>query len=103
VAYKQQCGDVKRVGSGLLMQTADNHAGWPTTASSASCSPRRLSCGTCCLPGKWPVRQVQRHRVCAGGMTLGVGAGQTRHRLGVAGAGSLAGLTAVASDAFSRS
>jgi phosphoribosylaminoimidazolecarboxamide formyltransferase/IMP cyclohydrolase len=54
------------------MQTADNNAG---LADLRVVGSHAGSAGTCCLPAV-AVRQVQRHRVCAGGMTLGVGAGQ---------------------------
>jgi phosphoribosylaminoimidazolecarboxamide formyltransferase / IMP cyclohydrolase len=101
--------DVKRVGSGLLMQTADNHV--LTLAdlkivSKAQPTPQQLQD----LLFAWKVAKYVKSNAivfCAGGMTMGVGAGQMS-RLDSARIASIkaqhASLslqdTAVASDAF---
>jgi phosphoribosylaminoimidazolecarboxamide formyltransferase/IMP cyclohydrolase len=101
--------DVKRVGSGLLMQTADNHALAPDALrvvtrrapSEAQLDDLRFA---------WTVAKYVKSNAivfCAGGMTLGVGAGQMS-RVDSARIASIkaenAGLSlqgsAVASDAF---
>jgi len=101
--------DVKRVGSGLLMQTADNHQltlADLKVVTKAQPSPEQLQD----LLFAWKVAQFVKSNAivfCAGGMTMGVGAGQMS-RLDSARIASikaehaklsLAG-TAVASDAF---
>jgi phosphoribosylaminoimidazolecarboxamide formyltransferase / IMP cyclohydrolase len=101
--------DVKRVGSGLLVQTADNH--FLTKAdlkvvTSLQPSAQQLDD----LMFAWTVAQYVKSNAivfCGGGMTLGVGAGQMS-RIDSARIASIkaenAGLTlqgsAVASDAF---
>jgi len=101
--------DVKRVGSGLLMQTADNHELALTdlkVATNLHPSPEQLQD----LLFAWKVgKYVKSNAIvfCKGGMTMGVGAGQMS-RLDSARIASIkaqaAGLslvgTAVASDAF---
>jgi phosphoribosylaminoimidazolecarboxamide formyltransferase / IMP cyclohydrolase len=101
--------DVKRVGSGLLMQTADNHELALTdlkVVTHIQPTPAQLHD----LLFAWKVAKYVKSNAivfCAGGMTLGVGAGQMS-RLDSARIASIkaqhAGLslagTAVASDAF---
>lgn len=101
--------DVKRVGSGLLMQTADNHEltlADLKVVSKAQPTPQQLQD----LLFAWKVAKYVKSNAivfCAGGMTMGVGAGQMS-RLDSARIASIkaqhAGLslkdTAVASDAF---
>jgi len=101
--------DIKRVGSGLLMQTADNHQ-LPLAdlkvVSTLQPTPAQLQD----LLFAWKVAKFVKSNAivfCAGGMTRGVGAGQMS-RLDSARIASIkaqhAGLslqdTAVASDAF---
>ena len=70
--------DVKRVGSGLLMQTADNHVLAPAdlkVVSQLQPTPSQLQD----LMFAWKVAKYVKSNAivfCAGGMTLGVGAGQ---------------------------
>ncbi|MBC7548839.1 MAG: bifunctional phosphoribosylaminoimidazolecarboxamide formyltransferase/IMP cyclohydrolase [Polaromonas sp.] len=101
--------DVKRVGSGLLMQTADNHTlalSDLRVVSKLQPTPAQLQD----LLFAWKVAKYVKSNAivfCAGGMTLGVGAGQMS-RIDSARIASIkaanAGLTlqgsAVASDAF---
>ena len=101
--------DIKRVGSGLLMQTADNHAlalADLKVVSKLQPTPAQLQD----LLFAWKVAKYVKSNAivfCAGGMTMGVGAGQMS-RLDSARIASIkaqhAGLslkgTAVASDAF---
>ncbi len=101
--------DVKRIGSGLLMQTADNHMlsrGDLKVVSKLQPTPRQLED----LLFAWKVAKYVKSNAivfCKGGMTMGVGAGQMS-RLDSARIASIkaqhAGLslqdTAVASDAF---
>ncbi len=101
--------DVKRVGSGLLMQTADNRALRPDelkVVSKKQPTPGQLQD----LLFAWKVAKYVKSNAivfCADGMTMGVGAGQMS-RLDSARIASIkaqhAGLslagTAVASDAF---
>ena len=101
--------DVKRVGSGLLMQTADNHEVLLSdlkVVSKLQPTPAQLQD----LLFAWNVAKYVKSNAivfCAGGMTMGVGAGQMS-RLDSARIASIkaqhAGLslqgTAVASDAF---
>ncbi|MEO7399811.1 MAG: bifunctional phosphoribosylaminoimidazolecarboxamide formyltransferase/IMP cyclohydrolase [Polaromonas sp.] len=101
--------DVKRVGSGLLMQTADNHElalADLKVVSKLQPTPAQLQD----LLFAWKVAKYVKSNAivfCAGGMTMGVGAGQMS-RLDSARIASIkaehAGLslkgTAVASDAF---
>ena len=101
--------DVKRVGSGLLMQTADNHVlalADLKVVSKLQPTPAQLQD----LLFAWKVAKYVKSNAivfCAGGMTLGVGAGQMS-RIDSARIASIkaanAGLTlqgsAVASDAF---
>ena len=101
--------DVKRVGSGLLIQTADNHelaAGDLKVVSKKQPTPQQLED----LLFAWKVAKYVKSNAivfCANGMTMGVGAGQMS-RLDSARIASIkaehAGLslqgTAVASDAF---
>jgi phosphoribosylaminoimidazolecarboxamide formyltransferase/IMP cyclohydrolase len=101
--------DVKRIGSGLLMQTADNHelsVDQLKVVSRKQPTPQQLQD----LLFAWKVAQYVKSNAivfCAGGMTMGVGAGQMS-RLDSARIASIkaqhAGLslagTAVASDAF---
>jgi len=101
--------DIKRVGSGLLMQTADNHELLLSdlkVASKLQPTPEQLQD----LLFAWTVAKYVKSNAivfCAGGMTMGVGAGQMS-RLDSARIASIkaehAGLslkgTAVASDAF---
>jgi phosphoribosylaminoimidazolecarboxamide formyltransferase/IMP cyclohydrolase len=101
--------DVKRVGSGLLMQTADNHR--LTPADLKVVTQKQPTAGQLQdLLFAWAVAQYVKSNAivfCAGGMTLGVGAGQMS-RLDSARIASIkaehAGLSlkgsAVASDAF---
>ncbi|MFI5444653.1 bifunctional phosphoribosylaminoimidazolecarboxamide formyltransferase/IMP cyclohydrolase [Polaromonas sp. UC242_47] len=101
--------DVKRVGSGMLMQTADNHEltlADLKVVSKLQPTPAQLQD----LLFAWTVAKYVKSNAivfCAGGMTMGVGAGQMS-RLDSARIASIkaehAGLslkgTAVASDAF---
>lgn len=101
--------DVKRVGSGLLMQSADNHELALTdlkVVSKLQPTPAQLQD----LLFAWKVAKYVKSNAivfCAGGMTLGVGAGQMSRidsariaAIKAANAGlSLTG-SAVASDAF---
>ncbi|MFZ3142115.1 bifunctional phosphoribosylaminoimidazolecarboxamide formyltransferase/IMP cyclohydrolase [Polaromonas sp.] len=101
--------DIKRVGSGLLMQTADNHElalADLKVVSQLQPTPAQLQD----LLFAWKVAKYVKSNAivfCAGGMTMGVGAGQMS-RLDSARIASIkaehAGLslagTAVASDAF---
>ncbi len=101
--------DIKRVGSGLLMQTADNHdlaLGDIKVVSKLQPTPAQLQD----LMFAWKVAKYVKSNAivfCADGMTMGVGAGQMS-RLDSARIASIkaghAGLslkgTAVASDAF---
>ncbi|MHB1199434.1 MAG: bifunctional phosphoribosylaminoimidazolecarboxamide formyltransferase/IMP cyclohydrolase [Polaromonas sp.] len=101
--------DVKRVGSGLLMQTADNHELRPDdlkVVSKLQPTPAQLQD----LLFAWKVAKYVKSNAivfCGGGMTLGVGAGQMSRidsariaSIKAANAGlSLQG-SAVASDAF---
>ncbi len=101
--------DVKRIGSGLLMQTADNHelaASDLKVVSKKQPTPQQLQD----LLFAWKVAKYVKSNAivfCANGMTMGVGAGQMS-RLDSARIASIkaehAGLslkdTAVASDAF---
>ena len=101
--------DIKRVGSGLLMQTADNHQlalADLKVVSQRQPTPAQLQD----LLFAWKVAKFVKSNAivfCAGGMTMGVGAGQMS-RLDSARIASIkaghAGLslkgTAVASDAF---
>jgi len=101
--------DVKRVGSGLLMQTADNHqlkVSDLKVVTQKQPTPEQLQD----LLFAWQVAQYVKSNAivfCGGGMTLGVGAGQMS-RLDSARIASIkaqaAGLSlagsAVASDAF---
>ncbi len=101
--------DIKRVGSGLLMQTADNHAlaaDQCKVVSQRQPTPAQLQA----LLFAWKVAKFVKSNAivfCAGGMTMGVGAGQMS-RLDSARIAAIkaehAGLslkeTAVASDAF---
>ena len=101
--------DIKRVGSGLLMQTADNHELLLSdlkVVSKLQPTPEQLQD----LLFAWNVAKYVKSNAivfCAGGMTMGVGAGQMS-RLDSARIASIkaehAGLslkgTAVASDAF---
>ncbi len=101
--------DVKRVGSGLLMQTSDNHELTMTDlklVTNIKPTAEQLQD----LMFAWKVAKFVKSNAivfCAGGMTMGVGAGQMSRldsaRIATIKAGhaglSLAG-TAVASDAF---
>ena len=101
--------DVKRIGSGLLIQTADNHvlaASDLKVVSKKQPTPEQLQD----LLFAWNVAKYVKSNAivfCSGGMTMGVGAGQMS-RLDSARIASIkaehAGLslkgTAVASDAF---
>ena len=101
--------DVKRIGSGLLMQTADNHLlklADLKVVTKLQPTPEQLQD----LMFAWTVRKFVKSNAivfCKGGMTMGVGAGQMS-RLDSARIASIkaehAGLslkgTAVASDAF---
>lgn len=101
--------DVKRIGSGLLMQTADNRElslGELKVVTKKQPTPEQLQD----LLFAWKVAKYVKSNAivfCAGGMTMGVGAGQMS-RLDSARIASIkaehAGLslkgTAVASDAF---
>ena len=101
--------DVKRVGSGLLIQTADNHelaAADLKVVTKKQPTPQQIED----LLFAWKVAKYVKSNAivfCAGGMTLGVGAGQMS-RLDSARIASIkaehAGLSlkgsAVASDAF---
>ncbi len=108
-ASRRNTHDLKRVGSGLLIQSADNHE---ISASDLRVVTRRAPSAqeTEDLLFAWRVAKYVKSNAivfCAGGMTLGVGAGQmsrldsariARIKAGAAGL-SLAG-SAVASDAF---
>ena len=101
--------DIKRIGSGLLMQSADNHelsVADLKVVSKLQPTPAQLQD----LMFAWTVAKYVKSNAivfCAGGMTMGVGAGQMSRldsaRIATIKAGhaglSLAG-TAVASDAF---
>ena len=101
--------DTKRVGSGLLIQTADNHELDPAdvkVVTTRKPTPEQMRD----LLFAWKVAKYVKSNAivfCAGGMTLGVGAGQMSRldsariaRIKAEAAGlSLAG-SAVASDAF---
>ena len=101
--------DIKRIGSGLLLQTADNHElalSDLKVVSKLQPTPEQLQD----LLFAWKVAKYVKSNAivfCAGGMTMGVGAGQMS-RLDSARIASIkaehAGLslkgTAVASDAF---
>jgi phosphoribosylaminoimidazolecarboxamide formyltransferase/IMP cyclohydrolase len=101
--------DIKRVGSGLLMQTADNHIltlADLTVVTKLQPTPEQLQD----LLFAWTIAKFVKSNAivfCKGGMTMGVGAGQMS-RLDSARIASIkaehAGLslkgTAVASDAF---
>jgi phosphoribosylaminoimidazolecarboxamide formyltransferase/IMP cyclohydrolase len=101
--------DVKRVGSGLLMQSADNHA---TTAADLRLVTRRAptEAQTADLLFAWKVAKFVKSNAivfCAGGMTLGVGAGQmsridSARIAGIKAANAALSLqdSVVASDAF---
>jgi phosphoribosylaminoimidazolecarboxamide formyltransferase/IMP cyclohydrolase len=101
--------DVKRVGSGLLMQTADNHELALTdlkVVSKLQPTPAQLQD----LLFAWKVAKYVKSNAivfCAGGMTLGVGAGQMSRidsariaSIKAANAGLVLTGSAVASDAF---
>ena len=101
--------DVKRVGSGLLMQTADNHElalADLKVVSKLQPTPAQLQD----LLFAWKVAKYVKSNAivfCAGGMTLGVGAGQMSRidsariaSIKAANAGLLLTGSAVASDAF---
>ena len=101
--------DVKRVGSGLLMQSADNHVLAPhelKVASQRQPTPQQLQD----LLFAWKVAKYVKSNAivfCAGGMTMGVGAGQMSRldsariaRIKAEHAGLSLQDTAVASDAF---
>ena len=102
-------GDSKRVGSGILLQTADNHHIKPSDLKIVTVKqPTAQELQD--LMFAWTVAQYVKSNAivfCAGGMTLGVGAGQMS-RIDSARIASIkaenAGLTlkgsAVASDAF---
>ena len=105
----QNAVDVKRVGSGLLMQTADNHelklADLNVVTTTKPTTEQLQD-----LMFAWKVAKYVKSNAivfCAGGMTMGVGAGQMSRldsaRIATIKAGhaglSLSG-TAVASDAF---
>jgi phosphoribosylaminoimidazolecarboxamide formyltransferase/IMP cyclohydrolase len=101
--------DMKRVGSGLLIQTADNHemaASDPKVVTVKQPTPEQLGD----MLFAWKVAKYVKSNAivfCGGGMTLGVGAGQMS-RVDSARIASIkaenAGLSlkgsAVASDAF---
>ena len=109
VAASRNRQDIKRVGSGLLIQSADNHMLKTTdlkVVTKRQPTPEQLSD----LMFAWQVAQFVKSNAivfCGNGMTLGVGAGQMS-RLDSARIASIkaehAGLslkgTAVASDAF---
>ncbi len=101
--------DVKRVGSGLLMQTADNHElalADLKVVSKLQPTPAQLQD----LLFAWKVAKYVKSNAivfCAGGMTLGVGAGQMSRidsariaSIKAANAGLMLTGSAVASDAF---
>ena len=101
--------DVKRVGSGLLIQTADNRAIMPSELRVVT-DKQPTSAQLDDLLFAWKVAKYVKSNAivfCGGGMTLGVGAGQMSRidsaRIASIKAGN-AGLTlagsAVASDAF---
>jgi phosphoribosylaminoimidazolecarboxamide formyltransferase/IMP cyclohydrolase len=110
-AWKQgrNAMDVKRVGSGLLMQTADNHElalADLKIVSKAKPSPAQLQD----LLFAWKVAKYVKSNAivfCSGGMTLGVGAGQMSRidsariaSIKAANAGLILQGSVVASDAF---
>ena len=110
-AWKQgrNAMDVKRVGSGLLMQTADNHAlalADLKVVSKQQPTPAQLQD----LLFAWTVAKYVKSNAivfCAGGMTLGVGAGQMSRidsariaAIKAANAGLVLDKSVVASDAF---
>ncbi len=110
-AWKQgrNAVDIKRVGSGLLMQTADNHELAPADLKIAT-KIHPTSAQLLDLLFAWKVAKYVKSNAivfCANGMTMGVGAGQMS-RLDSARIASIkaqhAGLslvgTVVASDAF---
>ena len=101
--------DVKRVGSGLLMQTADNHElalADLKVVSQLKPTPAQLQD----LLFAWKVAKYVKSNAivfCSGGMTLGVGAGQMSRidsariaSIKAANAGLVLQGSAVASDAF---
>jgi phosphoribosylaminoimidazolecarboxamide formyltransferase / IMP cyclohydrolase len=101
--------DVKRVGSGLLMQTADNHElalADLKVVSKLQPTPAQLQD----LLFAWKVAKYVKSNAivfCAGGMTLGVGAGQMSRidsariaAIKAANAGLVLTGSVVASDAF---
>ncbi len=101
--------DIKRVGSGLLMQTADNHelaAEDLKVVSKRQPTPAQLQD----LLFAWKVAKFVKSNAivfCSGGMTLGVGAGQMSRidsariaSIKAANAGLKLQGSAVASDAF---
>jgi phosphoribosylaminoimidazolecarboxamide formyltransferase/IMP cyclohydrolase len=101
--------DIKRVGSGLLMQTADNHALQLSdlkVVSKRQPTPAQLQD----LLFAWKVAKYVKSNAivfCSGGMTLGVGAGQMSRidsariaSIKAANAGLVLTGSAVASDAF---
>ena len=101
--------DIKRVGSGLLMQTADNHElalADLKVVSKLKPTPAQLQD----LLFAWKVAKYVKSNAivfCAGGMTLGVGAGQMSRidsariaSIKAANAGLRLDGSAVASDAF---
>ena len=110
-AWKQgrNAVDVKRVGSGLLMQTADNHElalADLKVVSTLQPTPAQLQD----LLFAWKVAKYVKSNAivfCAGGMTLGVGAGQMSRidsariaSIKAANAGLSLQASVVASDAF---
>ena len=101
--------DIKRVGSGLLMQTADNHElllADLKVVSKRQPTPAQLED----LLFAWKVAKYVKSNAivfCSGGMTLGVGAGQMSRvdsariaSIKAANAGLVLTGSAVASDAF---
>jgi phosphoribosylaminoimidazolecarboxamide formyltransferase / IMP cyclohydrolase len=101
--------DWKRVGSGLLVQSADNR---PTTAADLTVvtARRPTAAETADLLFAWTVAQYVKSNAivfCAGGATLGVGAGQMSRidsariaTIKAQNAGLVLAGSAVASDAF---
>ena len=74
-----QRSDVKRVGSGLLIQTADNHERHARRAARSSREASRRPQQLDDLLFAWKVAKFVKSNAivfCGGGMTLGVGAGQ---------------------------
>ena len=101
--------DVKRVGSGLLIQTADNHvlaAGDLKVVTVLQPTPQQMAD----LLFAWKVAKYVKSNAivfCGGGMTLGVGAGQMSRvdsariaAIKAANAGLMLAGSAAASDAF---